>query len=311
MRLIAKSLTVASIGLLAFSLSGCTTASLEGSESTPGSQGPAVSESAMTQMPVNEKIRALLPEKIRTAGVLKIASDPSYPPFEFFEGDQQIVGWDIDMGDAIGQVLGLETEHVAATFDTILPGLNSGKYDLGMSAFSMTPDRQKAMDMVQYLSSGTGLAVPAGNPKKLSTSAASLCGLPIGAQKGTSQSLEILPELSQECIAAGKPGIDAKLFPSTNDARLALISGRVDGVLAGAPSLAYQGKQSAGKFELAEGEALSNRPIGIALPKDSELTKAVGAAFDEVLSSDAYGQINKKWDMPSTSVMDQAKTTTK
>ncbi|WP_427006198.1 ABC transporter substrate-binding protein [Pseudarthrobacter sp. H2] len=183
--------------------------------------------------------------------MLTIASDPTYPPFEQYEGNQKIVGWDIDMADAIAQTLGLETKHVAATFDTILPGLNSGKYDLGMSAFSMTTERQETMDMVQYLSSGTGLAVVAGNPKGLSTNAASLCGFPIGAQKGTSQALEILPELSKECVEAGKPAIDVKQFPAQSDANLALLSGRVDGVLAGAPSLSYQGKLADNKFELA------------------------------------------------------------
>ena len=67
---------------------------------------------------------------------------------------------------------GLEVEHVPATFDTILPGLASGKYDLGMSTFSVTEERRKVVDFVPYLQGGTGLAVAPGNPQGLSVDAA-------------------------------------------------------------------------------------------------------------------------------------------
>lgn len=311
MRIHAKSLATLSVGLIAFSLAGCTTASIDGPKTSGAAGAPAAAQGEVTNMPVNEEIRALLPESIRSAGLLKIATDPTYPPFEQYEGKEKIVGWDIDMSTAISQVLGLEAKHVPATFDTILPGLNSKKYDLGMSAFSMTPERQETMDMVQYLSSGTGLAVLAGNPKSLSTDAATLCGQPIGAQKGTSQALEILPELSKQCTDAGKPAIDMKQFPAQSDANLALLSGRVDGLLAGAPSLSYQGKLAGKKFELAEGEALRLRPIGVALPKDSELTGAVEAAIKEVLASDTYAQLNAKWDIPASSALEISATAAK
>lgn len=304
MRIPAKPLVALSVAMIAFSLAGCTTASIDGPKSSGAASSPAVDQTAVNDMQVNEQIRALLPDDVRKAGVLKIATDPTYPPFEQYEGKEKIVGWDIDMGTAVSQVLGLEAKHVAATFDTILPGLKSHKYDLGMSAFSMTPERQETMDMVQYLSSGTGLAVMAGNPKGLSTDAATLCGMPIGAQKGTSQALEILPELSKKCTDAGKPAIDMKQFPAQSDANLALLSGRVDGLLAGAPSLAYQGKLAGKKFVLAEGEALRLRPIGVALPKDSPLTDAVDAAIKEVLASDTYAQLNDKWDIPASSALE-------
>lgn len=298
-----KSLVIASIGILALSLSACTTASLEGAANSAPVQETT---SAVPASAVNKEARALLPVKVRDSGVLRIASDPTYPPFELYKGGKQIVGWDIDLGDAIAEVLGVKAEHVAATFDTILPGLSSAKYDLGMSAFSMTPERSKAVDFVKYLSSGTGLAVPAGNPKSLTLSASSLCGRPIGTQKGTSQALEILPGLSSQCTAAGQRPIDSKQFPTQSDANLALLSGRVEGVLAGSPSLAYQGKLANHEFELAPGDDVKRRPIGIALPKKSALTPAIQAAFDIIVANGTYAQVNEKWGMPATSVIDPA-----
>ena len=224
---------------------------------TPQGSGTAAASASTTVLGVNEAARALLPAEIREAGVLRIASDPTYPPFEFYDTDNKtLIGWDADMGDAIGAVLGLKVEHVPATFDTILPGLASGKYDLGMSTFSVTEERRKAVDFVPYLQGGTGLAVAPGNPEKLSVEAQSLCGKAIAAQKGSIQSLDILPAFSKKCTEAGNTAIDMQFFPTQNDANLALTSGRVQGVMADSVSLAYQG-------ELAGREVRGRRRPGL------------------------------------------------
>lgn len=108
-------------------------------------------------MDVNEKARALLPADLRDKELLSIASDPTYPPFEYYDTDNKtLIGWDIDMGDAIGAVLGLEVKHVPATFDTILPGLKSGKYELGMSTFSVTDERRKQLTLSRTSKAAAG-----------------------------------------------------------------------------------------------------------------------------------------------------------
>ncbi|MGB9032955.1 MAG: ABC transporter substrate-binding protein [Paeniglutamicibacter sp.] len=283
--------------LLVLASTGCTTVSQ--AESTQGS-GASGSASAVA-LGVNEAARALLPADIREAGVLRIASDPTYPPFEFYDTDNKtLIGWDADMGDAIGAVLGLKVEHVPATFDTILPGLQSGKYDLGMSTFSVTDERRKAVDFVPYLQGGTGLAVAPGNPQKLSVDATSLCGKAVAAQKGSIQSLDILPAFSKNCTEAGSPAIDMQFFPTQNDANLALTSGRVQGVMADSVSLAYQGKLAGGKFEVAQGPDYEPELTGTALGKKSELLPAVQAATAAVLESPTYAEINAKWGLPAS-----------
>ena len=217
--------------LVALASTGCTTVSQ--AEPNQGSGAPDSGSATASALGVNEAARALLPAAIRDKGVLSIASDPTYPPFEFYDTDNKtLIGWDADMGDAIGAVLGLKVEHVPATFDTILPGLQSGKYDLGMSTFSVTEERRKAVDFVPYLQGGTGLAVAPGNPAQLTVDAASLCGKAVAAQKGSIQSLDILPVFSKKCTEAGNPAIDMQFFPTQNDANLALTSGRVQGVMA-------------------------------------------------------------------------------
>jgi len=212
-----------------------------------------------------------------------------------------VIGWDIDTGNALAAALGLEPQYIPATFETILPGLTSKKYHLGMSAFNVTEERKKVVDFVPYISGGSGLAVPAGNPGKLAMNASALCGKKIAAQKGTHESLEILPAMSKECTAEGASPVELAVFPTQSDANLALLSGRVDGVMADSLPLAYQGKLADNRFELAAGSDYEPRLSGIALNKDSGLRPAITTAMKAIVGSETYADINKHWGIPPTS----------
>jgi polar amino acid transport system substrate-binding protein len=287
-------------GLTVLSISGCTTTAEPGKVAQPS----ATASASVSSLGVDKAARALLPATIRDRGTLTIASDPTYPPMEYYDTDNKtMIGWDIDLGDALAKVLGLKAEHVAATFDTILPGLSSGKYDLGMSSFSITPEREKVVDFVPSLAGGTGIAVPPGNPKALSMEAKTLCGMKIAASKGSIQALAYLPELSKECTDAGKPAIDMQQFPNASDANLALMSGRVDGVMSGSVSLAYQGKLTQGKFELAPGKAYEPKYSGTALNKGSDLEPAIRAAMLALIAKPHYAAMNKAWGIPESAAI--------
>lgn len=286
--------------LFALSVSGCTNAS-QVVQGPPGSAAPAVSTASADQVPVNDAARALLPEEIRTAGIIRVASDPTYAPFEYYDTDNTtMIGYDVDFSDAVGAALGLKVEHVPATFDTILPGLASGKYDLAMSTFSITPEREKIVDFVTYLNGGSGVAVLPGNPEKISMDPLSMCGKKIAGQKGSIQSMEYLPEFSKQCTDAGKDAITIQNYPGQTDANLALSSGRVDAVVADSVSLAYQAKEAGGQFELAEGNDYEPTPTGIALAKDGGLRDAVKEATRGILDSNHYEELRAKWGIPES-----------
>ncbi len=300
MRRFRETVMIAAALSLALGAAGCTTVP----SASQGGGPTGTASQASAALSVNDEARALLPANIRDSGVLKIGSDPTYAPFEYFDTDNKtMIGWDVDMGDAIAAVLGLKADHMAATFDTILPGLTSHRYDLGMSAFSVTPERQKAVDFVPYMASGTGVAVSPGNPLKLAVTGLSLCGHKVAAQKGSIQSIDLLPQLSKGCTDAGKTAIDAQNFPTQTDANLALTSGRVSAVVADSLSLAYQGKLADGRFELAEGPDHDPAPMGTALNKGSELLPAVQAATKVVVESPAYAAINAKWGIPASAAI--------
>jgi polar amino acid transport system substrate-binding protein len=280
-------------------LSGCTNASLEGGSAAaqplPGQDG------AISAAPLNQAAADLLPADVRSKGTLLVGTDPTFPPYEFYaEDNKTVTGWDADFAKALGETLGLEVKMIPATFDTILPGVGSQKYDVGISGFNVTAERKKNADFATYMNSGSGLAVKQGNPKNLALDAMKLCGTRIGGEKGTSQGIETLPAFSKQCTDAGQAPIDIQLFPSQHEANLALTSGRVDGVLSGDIGMAYASKLSGGSFELAPGTGWDPTAVGIAMPKGSPLTKAVVAAVEALVASNTYTSINAKYGIPDS-----------
>jgi polar amino acid transport system substrate-binding protein len=280
--------------------SACTNAS-KGLEQANAGSDPKVS--------VDTKAAALLPAQTKSAGRIVIASDASYAPFEYFANDNKtMIGFDVELTDALAKVLGVKAQHVNAGFDTILPGLQAGKYDAGASAFGITGERRKVVDFIPYMSMGTGLAVAKGNPEHLSLDdTTSLCGKSISAQKGAIQGITILPKLSKACTKQGKKPIRILLYPSQNEANLALTSGRADGILADSVPLAYEGQQSAGAFELAAGKDYQPAPIGIAVPNGSRLGPALSAAMKVLVDNGTLAKLLRRWHVPAGDLVTSTK----
>jgi ABC-type amino acid transport substrate-binding protein len=131
-------------------------------------------------------------------GVLNVGSDIAYAPFEFFqEGTEIADGLDVDMATAIAEVLGVEAEFINTGWDGIIPALQTEDFDVIMSAMTITEDRSEEIDFVAYISVGTGIVVPTGNPDNIQD-LDDLCGLTVAVQVGTIQ-LDILNDQNDEC----------------------------------------------------------------------------------------------------------------
>lgn len=283
-------LTMAAI----LALAACST----GSED-PGTD-PSGGSDVFPNAPLNEEAAALLPEG--TDSLISV-TDPTFAPFQFYDEDNEtIIGWTADMIAGLSQTLGVDIPLEAAQFDTILPGIASGKYDLAASAFTVTDERLQNADMVTWGLGGTGVAVAEGNPLNISTDFESLCGLRISASKGTSQAIEILPRIQQACADAGKQAVEENLFPSGQEALLALTSGRIDGHLNDTISIAWDAEK-AGGFEVAQGDDIDSSPFAFAVAKDSPLTPAFEAAMATLIENGTYDKINQKWSFPSTAAI--------
>lgn len=284
---------------------GSTTAATSaGSAASGAASSGADAETTPTPLNLNlakvDSLHAQLPAKLQQSGTIIVATDPTYPPNEFLpEGEQTPIGMDIDLANALGQVLGLQVQVEPASFDGILAGLNAGRYDIGMSSFTDTKEREQEVNFVTYFSAGTSIMVPAGNPKNIQ-SATDLCGLPVGAQNGTTQ-LDQLTDATVEgsvvkaCEDAGKPAPVAQGFPKQTDVNAALVAGRIDAYMADSPVVDYAVKVTGDRFQKVGGDE-STAPYGIAIPKDpAELTPAIQAAMQHLIDTGAYGQILDNW----------------
>jgi polar amino acid transport system substrate-binding protein len=277
-----------------------------------GSSGAeAGSESTPTPLNLNlakvDSLNAMLPDKFKQSGTIIVATDPTYPPNEFLpEGSNTPVGMDIDLINAVGQVLGLTVTVEPASFDGIIAGLNAGRYDVGISSFTDTKEREQSVNFVTYFTAGTSIMVPAGNPKNIQ-SATDLCGLPVGAQNGTTQ-LDQLTDATVEgsvvkaCQDAGKEPPVAQGFPKQTDVNAALVAGRIDAYMADSPVVDYAVKVTGDRFQKVGGDE-GAAPYGIAIPKEpAELTPAIQAAMQHLIDTGAYTQILDNWGLTGGAV---------
>jgi polar amino acid transport system substrate-binding protein len=240
----------------------------------------------------NPKVAAEVPSKYKNK-TLAVAADATYAPNEFIASNgHTVVGMDPDLATALAGVMGVKVKIVNATFDSIIPGLASGKYVLGMSSFTDTKAREKVVDFVTYFSAGTSFYVKAQGGPAIS-GLASLCGHKVAAEKGTTQQSDSTAQ-SAKCKKAGKPSVTVLVFPDQNGVNLALSSGRADVAMADSPVAAYQVKQSHGTFKIS-GKSYGTAPYGIAIPKQSGLAKPVLDALKVLIANGSYKKILTKW----------------
>jgi polar amino acid transport system substrate-binding protein len=258
-----------------------------------GGGGTSSTTPATGSTAVNQAIAAEVPAAIKSKGTLTVAADATYAPNEFIGADGKTVeGMSPDLGHALGRVMGLKFDFVNASFDSIIPGLSSGKYDIGFSSFTDTKEREKVVDFVTYFSAGTSFYVNASGGPTIN-SLADLCGHSVGVERGTIQ-VDDATAQSKKCTAEGKPGVTVKVYPDQNAANLAISSGRQEVGMADSPVAAYIVKQSNGQFKLT-GTPYNTAPYGIAIPKGNGMAKPILDALKELMSNGTYKAILTKW----------------
>jgi polar amino acid transport system substrate-binding protein len=266
--------------IVGLALSACGSNSL----STPAASNstPAASQT------VDPAIAAALPAKIKSAGKIVVGVDTSYPPSEFLNADGKTAeGFDIDLFKSVAQKFGVPVEFKTANFDSIILGVSSGKYDVGVSSFTINADRKKQADMVSYYTAGTQWIVPKGNPKKVDPNNA--CGLNVGVQKGTVQ-IDDLTARSKKCTDAGKKPINQIVEELQVKVNADVVSGKADAMAADSPVGLYAVKQTNGAVEPV-GASYDSAPYGYVLPKGQT---AFGAAMVDALKKlDASGDYKK------------------
>ncbi|CAN5381964.1 ABC transporter substrate-binding protein [soil metagenome] len=260
-------------------LAGC-------AKNNEGSSTPTGSVSVASQ----QDLTTLVPADIKSKGTLTIGIDPTYAPNEYKDSSGKIIGFDVDLMDAIAQKLGLKTAYTESTFDNIIPGITGGKYDIGVSSFTDNKTREKTVDFVTYFNAGSQWASAVGK----TVDPDNACGLKVAVQTGTIQDTDDEPARSKKCVAAGKKPIIKLKYDKQDDATTAVILGKADAFIADSPITAYGVKQSAGKLQLA-GKIYDAAPYGYPMKKGSALPKAIQAALQALITDGTYKTICAKW----------------
>lgn len=249
-------------------------------------------EDVLAGLAPDPSLAALLPPEVRQRGTLAVGSSISQPPSAFHLADgRTAVGQDIDVTDAVARLLGLRVERTEGTFDGILPGLGSGKFDVGTGNFAVTEARKRVVDFVTYINDGQGFAVRADDPQGPITDLTALCGRAVSVLAGSSFEAT-LGRAAPRCGAGGLPPMEVRSYPDGPTSGLALAQRRADVTMSTINGLRYLVEQQPRLRFVNEFRRLD---VGFVLAKDSPLVAAVHAAVDRLIADGTYARILAKW----------------
>ena len=253
-----------------------------------------------------------LPQRVRTAREIRVGSDVSYAPVEFYdafapdvldrpvgEPEPQVRGIDPDLATELGRKLGVRFTFVNTGFDQLIPSLKAGDFDVIISSMTATPERAREISFLEYFQAGTSILVPRGNPERIG-SMADLCGNTVTLQSGTIHE-ELVADQQRDC--AGRR-IRARPLASGTQVVLEVKFGRADAALADFPVAAYNAKVSGqgADFQVV-GEQIDPGPYGIGVRKDdNDLRQVLQEALRAIIQDGSYDRVLTKWNVADGSL---------
>ncbi|MCS0502761.1 ABC transporter substrate-binding protein [Ancylobacter sp. GSK1Z-4-2] len=231
------------------------------------------------------------------------AVNPHTPGYETIDPQDpsKYIGFDIDLGEAIGECLGFSLTYKPVTFAALLTTLQAGQADIVISDIYATKERAKAADFITYLKVFDGVLVAKGNPKKIDGINLSLCGT-VAAENTGYVEVPLIQALEEECKKAGKPAPEILLFDNNANCIQAILAGRADTYINDVNTV--DGAVKAYPDKLAKATAVTlPYSVGIAVPRGkTEFRDAVMAALVEIQKSGMQAEMMKKWNLPTDQI---------
>ena len=224
------------------------------------------------------------------AETLKMGTNASFPPYEFYDDETgEIVGIDAEVAAAICEKLGCELEIVDMDFDAIIPAVTTGKIDFGMAGMTVTEERMQSVDFTTSYATGIQVVIVKEDSEITSVDDLFVEGAnhKIGVQQGTTGDLYCSWDIEDEGLGS------VERFKNGTDAVLALTSGKVDCVVIdNEPAKNYIAANEGLKILDTE---YAVEDYAIALAKDSELTEKINAALEELIADGTVQAIIDKY----------------
>jgi len=231
---------------------------------------------------------SLVSAQSATAGdKIRIATEGAYAPFNMVDASGALIGFDVEIANALCAQMKADCEVVAQDWDGIIPGLRARKYDAIIASMSITEERLRVVDFSEkYYSNVLAFVTPKGS--SVETSKAGLKGLTVGAQRATIAGQYLEDNLSDT--------VNIKLYDTQDNAYLDLASGRLDVLLSDKfPAYDWLKTEDGQKFAFNGADIDINDQIGIAVRKGDPLKDKFSAAIKAIVADGTYGKINEKY----------------
>jgi polar amino acid transport system substrate-binding protein len=267
----------------------CTTQAA--AQSAPGTAQSSLTQPLPPETPQLD-LAKLLPERMVSAKTFTVAVALGSPPDDFRNEQGEIAGWEVDILRAATQAMGLQLELRPTTFDTLIPGLQSKRFDAAVGQMGVTTVREQVVDMIGTLLANEQFAALADSTIKVNT-LDDICGLTVATTRG-SREMAFAATQNPKCEAAGKQPINALAFSDGNGAAESLMSKRSDLFWLGSTAVSYFVNQSHGKTKVV-GSYTDTSYIGVALSKGSDMSAALQASIQHLIDDGTYQKIVQKW----------------
>lgn len=229
---------------------------------------------------------------------LKVAVFDNWPPDQWAENGE-LKGFSVELVQLVAEELDLKIVLEPTTFDSIIPGLASGRYQIGVGSFAPTGKRLTQVDFATVNSNGSGVGLRASDSRELKVGK-DLCGLEIGVITGATDASKLEVVSNESCTGADAVPIKVAAFPTPAAALLALQSNRIDGISRGFNQLRYLESQQA---EVRGADyAYSVVYQSWALPKGSDFNPRIVEALNRIIADGRYAEIMKKWNVSEATI---------
>lgn len=239
------------------------------------------------------KLAETLPPSVKSAGVLKVATDLT-PPISFRADDGSLIGIDADLATALGIILGLKIEMTdVGAGAAIVPAIMSKRFDISISGINDDPELEKQVDVIDYMYDATTIMTMKGNPLGIK-GMMDLCGRKVAVPVGTFQA-RMVEAASAKCATP----MEIMSIPKMPDVLQAVRTGRADATVNGYATSVYTTENQIGRgqgLEALPDVRLAVGYLGMLTAKDNvELRDTVVAALQQMVDGGAYGSIMEKW----------------
>ncbi|WP_026341128.1 ABC transporter substrate-binding protein [Actinomadura atramentaria] len=262
--------------------------------------GAATAAAVVQKIGRDDAAAGRLPDDVKKSGTITTGISTVGAPFTFLASDNKTqIGLEVDLRDAVARVLGVKAVTTTTKWDSLLVGVQTGKFRVAQGNFGVTTDRLKTYDFVTYYNDGFGfLANPTTNQPTIAK-LTDLCGKKVGTSTGTSF-IGVLQSHEGDCKKLGKEPWKISTYPDQASFTLALDQKRIDLFLRSAIRAQYDAKQQPAK--LAFKGTLNAEHVGFVLKKGDPLGPALQAAVQKLIDDGSYAGILKAWGLESGAV---------